>query len=558
MAKQRVVLTTPWKLGLFVFLLVVGCGFGLIYAYLTLLGGTLEFGDSESLQAFYIVCGSVALLGITGYLAVVTQARPMDQAQKDSRKREKLLKKLAKVDDPTDVDVDDFEGDSALHNVIERWQEDHGVATQAQMAISNQRAAIDGLITKVQSAGAGEVEWLETREDDEIAPLVSAINSILAKSSPGAGMAGSADPVGSADEVLLSVDALTQQQSQLRGFAASVASSSEELARRAQTNMSSNGGQSLARQLDSGSLGDVSRRNSNRLAQLRATLEQLAEESNRLAINAALQVSRLGESGTDLLNVTEEIRSLSTRYQRMVAELRLCEHDQELTLNELRALANADDSTPSASAGLSPDAVQKLAMVLDQNSGGLEEIASQLGNHVAHLKWVADPSQPRPTVAASRGVTPLPGASTPPMPPATETPTDHSPVDAPMAAPTSFGAMESAPPAVDPGAAVDSALGFQASAPAADSGPAIGGANGPGNGPMFETPTSPPAAFGGGASSGRRDVIDFSGPVTPVSVAPTEDDAIDLTSLGAVELPADLDAEGNPVYDLMELGAVEV
>ena len=43
MASPRIVVTSPWKLGLFVFLLVVGTGFGLVYAYLELLGGQLPY-----------------------------------------------------------------------------------------------------------------------------------------------------------------------------------------------------------------------------------------------------------------------------------------------------------------------------------------------------------------------------------------------------------------------------------------------------------------------------------------------------------------------------------
>ena len=41
-AAQRIVLTSPWKLGLFVFMLVAGTGFGLIYAYMELFGGEID------------------------------------------------------------------------------------------------------------------------------------------------------------------------------------------------------------------------------------------------------------------------------------------------------------------------------------------------------------------------------------------------------------------------------------------------------------------------------------------------------------------------------------
>ena len=124
MSAPRIVVTSPWKLGLFVFLLVTGCGFGLIYAYYGYFGGRLDFGNSQAVQDFYLVCGSVAFLGLLGYLAIVSAAQPADQVAHFGQRRRKLLKKAAGIDDPTRIDLESFQHEPALASVLERWRED--------------------------------------------------------------------------------------------------------------------------------------------------------------------------------------------------------------------------------------------------------------------------------------------------------------------------------------------------------------------------------------------------------------------------------------------------
>jgi len=379
-AAQRIVLTSPWKLGLFVFLLVVGCGFGLIYAYLEFLGGSLDFQDERRLRVFYGICGGVALLGLLGYLSVVSSARPLDRVVRGGKRREKLMKQLADVDDPRDMDPGDFDDDPHLRKILERWIDDSGAATNARMAIANQKQALSSLAAKVQGAAVQPQEI--TAEDEELAPLVNALNGYLEGVRSGAA---------SADAPAAGVDGSRAQeawrgragefgelQKQLLGFAASVAASSEELNRRATLSRSAPAGDA--------DLVTLCERNASRLTDLKTTLEALAEESNRLAINAALQVSRLGESGGELVEVTEQIRSLSTRYQRLVSDLSLCENDQAATVQAVR-----NDAAPGDSAGLSADAIEKVAMVLDQNAGGIQEIATGLRGTVAQLQAALDP-----------------------------------------------------------------------------------------------------------------------------------------------------------------------
>lgn len=128
MASPRIVVTSPWKLGLFVFLLVSACGFGLIYAYFEFFGGNLDFQSTEALQNFYYVCGSVAFLGLLGYLTVVSAAQPAERVAHYGRRRRQLMKKAAKVDDPTQVDLEEFQDEPTLAAMLERWRRDRETA----------------------------------------------------------------------------------------------------------------------------------------------------------------------------------------------------------------------------------------------------------------------------------------------------------------------------------------------------------------------------------------------------------------------------------------------
>ncbi len=127
-ASPRIVVTSPWKLGLFVFLLVSGCGFGLIYGYYEFFGGSLDFQSTEALQNFYLVCGAVAFLGLLGYLAIVSAAQPADRVAHFGRRRRQLMKKASKIDDPTVVDLEEFQDEPTLASMLERWRRDRELA----------------------------------------------------------------------------------------------------------------------------------------------------------------------------------------------------------------------------------------------------------------------------------------------------------------------------------------------------------------------------------------------------------------------------------------------
>lgn len=358
MASQRIVLASPWKLGLFVFVLVAGCGFGLIYAYLTLFGGTLAFEDERQLQAFYGVSGGVALLGILGYLAVISSARPLDRVVRGGKRRDKLMKQVESVDDPTTVDLADYDDEPALALLLERWSRDHGELHEAKLAVVQQKEMLNTLTHRIRDA-AEQGQGMEAGElTPGLAHLVDAMNLYADARAQGSAPAGPEMP-----SLAAALADMAQLPQDLEGFCETLAEASQGLSLAA--------GHSPAAAPDG--LGQ-------KLGNIRGSLELLAEEANKLSLQAAVQVSRLNEPNAELLEVAEQIRTLSSQYQRLVVDLRQAED----------ALGNG----PASEAPAGP---------------GLAEWAEQLGFGAEALGECSDRLRTQlDTLRAEAGLEPLP------------------------------------------------------------------------------------------------------------------------------------------------------
>jgi hypothetical protein len=400
---QRIVLTSPWRLGLFVFILVVGCGFGLIYAYLQFFGGTLQFTDQRSVTAFYGVAGGVALLGLLGYLAVVSAAQPLDKVVSGGKRRQTLLKDLARVEDPRELDGPAYEADPDLAAIVERWRAHRVSGCEAEEALSRQREALSALVTQLRQAAETGTPIAAEGAEGAMAALAGTANRLITEIGElraAHGHAGSA--VTAMREAWHEGSArLHRHYRDLQRFAATIASNSQQLSQVSAAGPASTAsGPRLAVPsaedllLDS-NLGTTCQRNRDRIAALRGQLEALSEEANGLAINAALQVSRMGDHGAHLLPVTEQVRAVSTRFQKAAADLRVCEYDQEATSTQIQGLlarvardwSRLAAGTPSAS-GPAPAGGAELAHLVNSighAAAGLDQLAQILSSELHAL-----------------------------------------------------------------------------------------------------------------------------------------------------------------------------
>jgi prefoldin subunit 5 len=395
---QRIVLTSPWKLGLFVFLLVAGTGFGLLYAYIELFGDQLKevvsnaqslderitLTGSLTIRQAYMVLGAIAVLSLTGYLAVVSSARPIDRVVRGSRKREQVLKRLEGVQDPRSVDPEDFDDEPAIARAIGRWSVDAQRANDLQLEAAAHREAIAALIAQFREAREGEIALQSPGEDPALHALVDSINDFVREIAEATSDKGQDVDLASIGHA---VRGLSDAEGELSGFVGSVAERAGRIAQVAQR-MAQSDASGVVR--TSPNLFESAQRTGQRLHALRAALEELAEQANKLAITMALQLNRLGDAGSEMIESVEDVRAISTRYQRLVNDLKLCEAEHAGTLQSLQSVASHPADGPSL------DALQQEAMVLDQNAEALREVLAQLRRPLASLRSAVGEPEPVP------------------------------------------------------------------------------------------------------------------------------------------------------------------
>ena len=403
MAAQRIVLTSPWKLGLFVFMLVAGTGFGLIWAYIELLGGQIDLKDEKVLQTAYIVLGAVAALGLAGYLAVVTSARPLDRVVRNSRNREQLLKRFGKIQDPRMIEIDDYEEEPALKAVLERWSEQAAAASDARLSNASNSEALVQLTSQIRESGASEFQPELQESTPDLDALVDAIKDFASSAGSEMGQDAEQDndqsalsrPIdlsGSATPVVdkswknerstwhAAAEQLFRCEQELEGFVLSVSEHASEIAART-GNLSRNSG-ALPR--GAAMAMENLRRNATRMGKLQEASQLLAEQANKLANAISVNLARGGKPA-ELKSVGDGLQTLAAQYQRIAAEVGTAHDEQQDALDKL---TNLEMSRLDSSAA---NALEQQAMALDQHAGALGELLVRFRNPMEQIRGL-DPS----------------------------------------------------------------------------------------------------------------------------------------------------------------------
>ena len=125
------------------------------------------------------------------------------------------------------------------------------------------------------------------------------------------------------------------------------------------------------------------RRNGLRMGKIREASELLSDEANKLAMTIGVELSRGGEENAELMGVADGLRTLSTQYQRIAAEVEIARTDQDESLDRLM---NMEVSTLDST---SANALAKQAMALDQHAEALSELLTRFRRPMEEIRNVA-------------------------------------------------------------------------------------------------------------------------------------------------------------------------
>ncbi|MFA0413414.1 methyl-accepting chemotaxis protein [Vibrio renipiscarius] len=147
---------------------------------------------------------------------------------------------------------------------------------------------------------------------------------------------------------------------------------------------------SLASQLEhaSNTISEVER-NSRDINTILSTISDIAEQTNLLALNAAIEAARAGEQGRGFAVVADEVRVLSQRthsstveIRQMIESLQKTSHDAVESMNRSQALA----SSSVEDANDATEALQKITISIEE----ISDMATQISNAASEQRTVTE------------------------------------------------------------------------------------------------------------------------------------------------------------------------
>jgi methyl-accepting chemotaxis protein len=150
--------------------------------------------------------------------------------------------------------------------------------------------------------------------------------------------------------------------------------------------------QQLAERMDSAksTVNDLAE-SSNKISDVISVIQSIAEQTNLLALNAAIEAARAGEQGRGFAVVADEVRTLASRTQDSLSQIETMIQDLQSKANETVLLISKNQEQAAQNATSGQDASESLRLIfnsIDELDGMNKNINSATETQAASLQEV--------------------------------------------------------------------------------------------------------------------------------------------------------------------------